>query len=387
MCSVKILIIKYTRNTKYDKNRSMLSILSIYRGTTNSDRGTSIRVRSIIRELSLRNDVTLFTASWDSQLQIDARKHTQLNNSHLRELFSLIKYIKSKNIDIVLGHTISSAYYLLPIKIFTRARVVLEMHGFLEEEEYLYGNIGRISYLIKKKLHSFFYVFFDLVTTCSDSATNYIKKYNNNTKTVYGGFDEKLFNQRYRSQENNKKIIIGYAGNARIWQGLNFLLEALYSVSNKNFELRILCSEKKWKLDEKYYYFAKLCAPLLHKEVPKFLVECDILVIPRLKNMVNELSFPSKLMEYLAMGKPVIASKTSDCHRIIHHGVDGLLYDPGDKKDFIKKLELLWDSDYRKEIGENALKKVSNFTWSKQVDIIVDNIKNICQNRTGKKIL
>jgi glycosyltransferase involved in cell wall biosynthesis len=88
----------------------------------------------------------------------------------------------------------------------------------------------------------------------------------------------------------------------------------------------------------------------------------------------------------MAMKKPVIASRTSDCHKIIDSGVDGLLFDPGDKEGFLKHIKSMNDPDYRRKIEENVLGKVSNFTWDRQVSIIVDNLKSICQKKIGNKI-
>lgn len=366
----------------------MISILSVYRGNTSSDRGTPIRVRNIIKELLQRDDISLSTATWDVQ-GIEKEDHVHLLNKHVKELISLIRYINSKKIDVVLGHTISSVYYLLPIKMFTHAKVVLEMHGFLEEEEYFYGNINKIQYYIKKIYFSIAYYFLDLITTCSVTATRYVKQYNKNTVAVFGGVDLDVFRLQQESGVNNRgEIVVGYAGNARIWQGLNFLLESMdiFVQKHNNFKLELLCSEEKWKLPEKYRHFAHLHPPMKYVDVPKFLDRCDVLVIPRLDNKVNYLSFPSKIIEYMAMGKVVIASKTSDCQYIINSGVDGYTYTSGDQDDFFRVLHKVTDRELNQTIGRNAQSKMSNFTWAKQVDIIVTNIHILCQKKIGKKI-
>ena len=89
----------------------------------------------------------------------------------------------------------------------------------------------------------------------------------------------------------------------------------------------------------------------------------------------------------MAIGKVVVASRTSDCQYIIDSGVDGFTFTPGDQDDFFDKLMLLSNRELREKIGRNARNKMLDFTWSKQVDIIVNNINILCQKKTGKKIL
>lgn len=49
--------------------------------------------------------------------------------------------MKQNNIGLVVFHSIAAAFYVPFVKIFTSAKMVLEMHGFREEEELLYGGI------------------------------------------------------------------------------------------------------------------------------------------------------------------------------------------------------------------------------------------------------
>jgi glycosyltransferase involved in cell wall biosynthesis len=64
---------------------------------------------------------------------------------------------------------------------------------------------------------------------------------------------------------------------------------------------------------------------------------------------------PNVLLEAMALGVAVVATRVGDCPRIIRHGVDGFLYDSGREADAAALvLELLNHPDRRRAIGEQA---------------------------------
>jgi glycosyltransferase involved in cell wall biosynthesis len=348
-----------------------MRLLSLYRSSLYSTRGTPLRVKNIVDHLAGDDRIELYTATWDQDFE-NSKKHLYLDNNHWKDLFQLIKFVKKYRIEVLIGHTIASAYYLIPLKYLCRAKIMLEMHGFIEEEEYLYGSMSKMRYMIHKFFFNNLYRFFDSVTTCSETATMYISKYNKKVVTVYGGVDTNIF-KPLSHKRNEANIVIGYAGNARKWQGLDFLLDVVKELhaQDPRFILRILISEKKYVLPEWAHSFASLEGPVSHEMVPAFLSTCDMLVIPRLQNTVNMLSFPSKLPEFMAMGIPIIASRTSDCHRIILDGTDGLLFNPGDAEGLVRNIRLLADPETRTKIGRASREKmVSQYGMKKQMDII-----------------
>jgi len=292
------------------------------------------------------------------------------SHEHARDAFNLIRFVRKEKIDVVIGHTISSYIYLTPLRLFTSAKIVLEMHGFQEEEALLYGSIGRVKYRMLKWLFGTFYRLCHFITTCSDTAADEIKKSNPNVLVVYGGADPALFYPREASSNRKEGIVIGYAGNASIWQGLDFLVEAFKRIrlGHPEFRLALLTNkpDKVPKLEG-----LESIGPFPYDQVPSFLADCDVLVIPRPQNRVNYLSFPSKLVEYMAMGKPVVASRTSDVDRVITDGVDGLIYEPGDMDGLVAALLRLRDAKLRERIGRAAVETVNKkYTWERQVGMI-----------------
>jgi len=359
----------------------MKKVLVIYRSKLDENRGTPLRVKNILIRLVRESEINLTVASWDDRAVISAAHHIHLANNHFDDLKKLYQYIKNHDIDIVIGHTMATFYYLWPLKLLTSAKIVLEMHGFIEEEARLYGAISPFRYRVNKILYGLFYRNCDLITTCSDTAAEELSRYNKNTISIFGGVDMDVFYpdvapKDYFMKEKGK-IYIGYAGNTRAWQGLDFLVDAYRELREEYPEFMLVTLTSEAKNAPTGDGIVSVGA-VPHAEVPHFLAACDILVIPRPANEVNRLSFPSKLVEYMAMGKPVVGSRTADVHKVITDGVDGILYDPGDRAGLKRCLIALKSVDSRKTLGYNAWQTTRDgYSWDKQVHTFIKELTHL----------
>lgn len=115
-----------------------------------------------------------------------------------------------------------------------------------------------------------------------------------------------------KNGSSNKKIIL-YTGTLHYKFGIKILLEAFHGITIENYELW-LCGKgdaekdiiKRSELDRRIKYFG-----FLPKEnIIRLQKEATVLINPRQNNdQFTKYSFPSKTMEYLAIGKPVIMYK------------------------------------------------------------------------------
>jgi glycosyltransferase involved in cell wall biosynthesis len=53
--------------------------------------------------------------------------------------------------------------------------------------------------------------------------------------------------------------------------------------------------------------------------------------------------FPTILVEAMLRGKPVICSRIGGLSEIVEDGVTGLLFEPGNPNELVKKIRYLWD--------------------------------------------
>jgi glycosyltransferase involved in cell wall biosynthesis len=65
-------------------------------------------------------------------------------------------------------------------------------------------------------------------------------------------------------------------------------------------------------------------------DMPKLFRAADVLVAPKVDHVLNRAGVPTKLVEYLASGRPVVAGRVGDIPDIADHGTEALLVPPDD---------------------------------------------------------
>jgi len=123
-------------------------------------------------------------------------------------------------------------------------------------------------------------------------------------------------------------------------------------------------------LSRKYPKNIKFLGVIPYEEMPVYYQMADVFIIPRPSTMLAETITPLKLLEAMAMEKPVLGSNVGGIAEIIKHGENGYLYEKGNMESFKKTLLEVLDAD-NTQIGKNARKTVvENYTWDKSAKIL-----------------
>ena len=77
---------------------------------------------------------------------------------------------------------------------------------------------------------------------------------------------------------------------------------------------------------------------LTKDEITKYVAHASILVMVRSKGLESDASFPSKLTEFLATGKPVISVNVGEIPDYLSDGVNVFLTEPGNAQELTNKL-------------------------------------------------
>ncbi|MGL5416432.1 MAG: glycosyltransferase [Clostridium sp.] len=189
---------------------------------------------------------------------------------------------------------------------------------------------------------------------------------------VEGIIDRKKIVLENKKKEERKEKIIFYSGTLNEKYGVKNLIDAFGMIENKEFRL-VLCGEgdvkeyieQRARIDKRIDYRGML----KNEEVINLQKRADVLINPRMNNeKFCKYSFPSKIMEYLATGNPVIAYKLDG----IPDEYDEYLNYPDDSKIeslAIKIIEVMEKNEKNNKIIKDLL---LNKTAEKQVSRILN---------------
>lgn len=193
--------------------------------------------------------------------------------------------------------------------------------------------------------------------------------------------------QKYGIDET--KVVIGFIGTFGAWHGAEILAEAFSEVSTKQKNVLLLMigdgikmAEVKDIIDKNHLeHRVTLTGIVPQKDGPQYLAACDILVSPTIKNPDGTPFFgsPTKLFEYMAMGKGIIASDLDQMSEVLENERTALLVEANSVRAVAQAiLRLAEDKDLCKQLGKNARKEVcEKYTWKIHTKKIVDSLEQI----------
>jgi glycosyltransferase involved in cell wall biosynthesis len=115
---------------------------------------------------------------------------------------------------------------------------------------------------------------------------------------------------------------------------------------------------------------------LPHAEMPKYLGACDILVSPHGRQADGGEFFgsPTKLYEYMAMGKPIVASRVGQIGEVLVDGESALLVGPDDPDALSAAIvRLIDDAGLRENLGRAARQAAeTRHTWRQNAERVVE---------------
>ncbi|KKT57895.1 MAG: Glycosyl transferase group 1 [Candidatus Giovannonibacteria bacterium GW2011_GWC2_44_9] len=194
-------------------------------------------------------------------------------------------------------------------------------------------------------------------------------------------FDIRISKEEARKKLNlpqDKKNIL-YTGSFYLydWKGVDVLLEAVKNFREDFLFMLVGGSEEEISNLKSYTINLKNLKLIGHKpyaEIPYYLKAADVLVLPNKKGskISEEHTSPLKLFEYMASGRPIVASDLPSLREILTEK-EALFFRSNDAADLVRAIkEILQDPTRAEQLAKNALQKVQNHTWSNRAHRAID---------------
>lgn len=171
--------------------------------------------------------------------------------------------------------------------------------------------------------------------------------------------------------------IVAYAGHLYAWKGVDVLLEALVRVpearglivgghgAEPDLARTRTLAEQLGIADR--VTFTGLVEP---ERVREFLRQASVLVLPNQASAIStRFTSPLKLFEYMAAGRPIVASDLPSIREVLHDRVDALLVAPGDARALGDAIHwLLADRGLARRLAAAAATAAPQYGWDRRAE-------------------
>jgi glycosyltransferase involved in cell wall biosynthesis len=194
--------------------------------------------------------------------------------------------------------------------------------------------------------------------------------------------------KRYKLEE---KVIVGFVGILKRLWGIYTIVECAKQVFPRHNALHFMIVGAGKELEDIERLIEAngltgrftLTGGVSHSDIPKYIAAMDIGIAPYCRKEPFHGS-AMKIFEYMAMGKPVIASAQGQIKTVINHGENGLLIEPDDSDGLAKAiLKLGGDKSEMSNMGMKARATVQNYTWAANARKVLAAYRSLVDGKTG----
>jgi glycosyltransferase involved in cell wall biosynthesis len=213
----------------------------------------------------------------------------------------------------------------------------------------------------------------DLVFTSAELLANRLSQENSKTYLIPNGVDEEFIsegNEISKPKDMPSGRIVGYHGVIADWFDFDLMYEVAKKLENEKVILlgRQFVSFNK----EKFKKLTSLANVEYLGEKPyndllKYVAHFDVGIIPRVSSAFTKAINPKKFYEYLAFGKPIVATMMPELER---YEAEGILVRASDVNSFVSSLKKMIDFSNNSEFKKKRLELAKENTWQKRYEEI-----------------
>jgi len=180
-----------------------------------------------------------------------------------------------------------------------------------------------------------------------------------------------------------REILAGFVGTFGPWHGVLTLAEAITLMPADSGLRFLLVGAGRFRDEvESIIQTAGKAGSVIftghldHERIPALLDACDILLSPHvpLEDGSEFFGSPTKLFEYMAMGKAIVASRLGQIGEVLTDDESGILIEPGNARQLADAILRLSESpDLRQRLGAAARRAaVEQHTWKQNAQRVID---------------
>jgi glycosyltransferase involved in cell wall biosynthesis len=384
-------------------------LVSTYEPDTTGGQGEVVfRLQKSLQELSV--DAYVFT----SGSRVPGYLHTMRTGSGKRFFYAVsavyVNWFRKMDFDVINVHQ-ESGLSVIPLLVASRcrAKIVTTLHtSYLSESRSLSRLTGFRPEQAAPTLDEYFVKYLltpikvfgtSLDCALSDKIVAVCAKTREECKLDYGIPEEKMtviyngvnlieFNpqitrSKIRSEYSlDDKPVILSVGCGTIRKGIPYLLRSVRDVKAQipdvrlivtgptSYKQQMLSITRDLGIQENVIFSGKVP----REELPFYYSACDIVAVPSLQE-----GFPIVVLEAMASGKPVVASRVGGIPEAIEPGKTGILVDAGNSNQLGRALiTLLNDQDLRRRMGREArLVAETRFDWERIAQRYIDEFDSL----------
>lgn len=243
----------------------------------------------------------------------------------IKTILLLRKYIRDNEIDIIHSHKYKTNFYSYIARLGTKSKLVSTCHNWLGYDFNMRFYAKLDKYILRN---------FNVVVGVSDEVVQELNNYVPAPKIrkIENGIDVQRYRRVMEKDEAKKalglegKQVIGFVGRLSPEKGISYLLQATYKLVSEGHDLSTIivgdgdnldalkAEVKSLGIEDRVVFTGK------RDDTPLIYSALDVFVLPSLKE-----AFPMVILEAMACGVPIVATRVGDIPRIIESNVSGLI--------------------------------------------------------------
>lgn len=324
-----------------------------------------------LAELGVRNHLGVFYSNRNSNIDILKVVHPYLTRDgvifpcngrmDVKTIILLHKYIREHGIDIIHSHKYKTNFYSYLARFGTRSKLISTCHNWLGQDFNMRFYAKLDKYILRN---------FNTVVGVSDEVIRELNHYvpAGKIRKIENGIDVQKY-KRVMGKDEAKKVlglegkqVIGFVGRLSSEKGISYLLQATHKLVSEGHDLSTVIvgdgdhlhalkdEVRSSGIEDRVLFTGK------REDTPLIYSALDVFVLPSLKE-----AFPMVILEAMACGVPIVATRVGDIPRIIENNVSGLLVEIKDAVALSQAIrDFLLHTDKADQLARTAHKVVQD---------------------------